>query len=134
MGYADYTYYTDAYHGTAIGAEAFLRLAETASAYLDAATLGRAKGAAGDDTEAVKKAMCALAEVFQDEERMNARTYSADRPVSSETVGGWSRSYGSQSLTGAETGLIESRKRDALWMYLANTGLLRARGYAPCRN
>lgn len=134
MAYADYTYYTDAYHGSAIGAEPFPRLAETASAYLDAATMGRAKSALGDQAEAVKKAMCALAEIFQDEERMNARAYSADRLVSSETVGGWSRSYGSQPLNGTETGLLESRKRNTLWMYLANTGLLRARGYAACRD
>lgn len=129
MAYADYTYYTDTYHGSAIGADAFPRLSERASRYIDAATLNRAKGASGARLEAVQNAACALAEIMQDEEKMNQTAYSTDRPVASETVGGWSRTFGTKSLSGTDVSLIDTRKREALLIYLGNTGLLQMRGY-----
>lgn len=134
MAYTDYHYYTDAYFGSAISPEDFPRLAERATEYVNAATQNRSQGALGATLEQIKKATCALAEVIQDEERLSARTYSAERPLSSETVGPWTKSYGSQSTTSVETSLIESRKRTALLTYLAQTGMLRARGYVPCRD
>lgn len=134
MAYADYQYYTDVYLGNAVSPEDFPRLAERASEYIDAATQNRAGSASGAALERVKKAVCALVEIIQDETRMSARTYSAERQLTSETVGPWTKSYGSQSATGVETGLIESRKRAVLLTYLAQTGMLRARGYLPCRD
>lgn len=129
MAYADYDYYESVYQGGAIGPEDFPRLARRASAYIDAATMDRARNAAGGRMEAVKQAACALAEVLQDEERTLKRTFTSDRPVQSETVGPWTKNYGSQTVTGAETGLIEHRKREALQIYLGPVGLLRMRGY-----
>lgn len=134
MAYADYQYYTDTYFGDAISPEAFPGLAERATEYINAVTQNRAQSATGAVLELVKKATCSLAEIIRDEGRMSARTYSAERPVSSETVGSWTKSYGSQSTTSVETSLIESRKRTALLTYLAQTGMLRARGYVPCRD
>lgn len=129
MAYADYSFYEGVFMGGAVAPEDFGRLSERASAYVDAATLNRAKNAAGECREAVKKAVCALAEVLQNEERLRARTFSADRPVQSETVGAWTKSYGSQAVTVAEAALLDSRKREALQTYLGPYGLLRARGY-----
>lgn len=129
MAYTDYEYYAQVYFGSAVSPEDFPRLAERASAYVDAATLHRASKAAGERMESVKKAVCALAEIIQDGERLERRTFSADRLVQSETVGSWSKSYGSQSATGIETGLLETRKRETLEIYLGPYGLLRARGY-----
>lgn len=134
MAYADYQYYTDVYFGNAVGPEDFPRLAERASESIDAATQNRAGSASGAALELVKKAVCALAELIQDEERMSARTYSAEPRLASETVGPWTKSYTSQSATGVEVSLIDSRKRAVLLTYLAQTGMLRARGYAPCRD
>lgn len=129
MAYVDYEYYTNTYHGSAIGADAFPRLSERASRYIDTATLNRAKSASGDRLKAVQNAACALAEIMQDEERMNQAAYSTDRPVASETVGGWSRTFGAKSVSGTDVNLIDSRKQETLLIYLGNTGLLQMRGY-----
>lgn len=128
MAYADYEYYEQVYGGNAVSPEDFPRLAERASAYIDAATLNRAAKATGERMEAVKKAVCALAEVIQNGERLEGRIFSADRLVQSETVGGWTKNFGSPSASGADISLIESRKREVLTIYLGPYGLLRARG------
>lgn len=130
MAYTDYAYYTDNYMGSAVGPMDFPRLAERASAYINAATMNRAATAAGARLEAVKMAVCALAEVIQDEERLGRRTFSTERPLQSESVGTWSKTYGNASATAAETGLLESRKREVLQIYLGPYGLLRMRGYS----
>lgn len=132
MVYADYTYYTSSYMGSAISIDDFPSLALKASAYLDYVTMGRAKNASSDAADAVKNAVCALCEIIQDSGKLNIVSTDTDRPVSSETVGSWSRSYGSKNVSPTDLQLIESRKREAVVMYLAPYGLLRARGYGPC--
>lgn len=132
MVYADYFYYIATYMGTDISEADFQALAVKASAYVDYITMGRAKNASGDAAEAVKNAVCALCEVIQDGEKLNAISSDATRQVSSETVGGWSRSFGTKSVSGTDLQFIESRKREAAAMYLAPYGLLKARGYGPC--
>lgn len=128
MAYADYAYYTETFGGTAIGPDAFPRLENLASALIGAATMRRSETASGERLEAVRNAACALAEVLQDVERLNRLVFSEERLVQSETVGGWTRNYGGQSTAGAETGRIESRKREVLQTYLGPYGLLRTRG------
>lgn len=132
MVYADYTYYVSGYMGTAVSEENFPALAAKASAYVDYVTMGRARNAAGDAADAVKNAVCSICEVMQDGDKLNAISSDATRPVSSETVGGWSRSYGTKSVSSNDLQLIENRKREAVVMYLAPYGLLKARGYGPC--
>ena len=102
MIYADYEYYATVYRGTAMDEEQFCGLARKASAYVDYITMSRARSAAGD------------------------------RPVSSETVGGWSRSFGSRNLSQADIQRTETRRREIVLAYLGPTGLLKARGYGPC--
>ena len=41
MEYADYAYYTDSYHGSAVAEQEWPRLSIQASAYLDMITMGR---------------------------------------------------------------------------------------------
>ena len=132
MVYADYTYYVSGYMGKVVSEESFPALAAKASAYVDYVTMGRARNAAGDAAEAVKSAVCAICEVMQDSEKLNAVSSDATRPVSSETVGGWSRSYGTKSVSSNDLQLIENRKREAVVMYLAPYGFLKARGCGPC--
>ncbi len=126
--YADYPYYVDAFGGTAIAESDFPALAGRASAQVDAATRGRAERTSGAARLAVQNAVCALAEVLQDERRMDETSFRAGGGVNKESVGSWSRTCeAGPSAAGSER--IEARKREALAVYLAGTGLLRAGAY-----
>lgn len=133
--YADYDFYLNSYFGNAISEEDFPRLSERASDYIRAATQGVSDRVDGWQLEAVKKASCAIADVLLDESILTASVYSGEAQVSSETVGGWSRSYRAASFSAAEADSIKTRKADALVMYLgglpAFSGIFKVRSY-PC--
>lgn len=132
MAYADYDYYVTKYGGTAVSLDDFPFLANKASAYIDAATMRRAKSATGEILDAVKMAMCALTDVFLDEENVNAASFSETAlmsSLSSETVGRWTKSYKTKAVSTADGQVLDKRKQDALTMYLGWTGLLNAQGY-----
>ena len=133
--YADYDFYLNSYFGNAISEEDFPRLSERASDYIRAATQGISDRVDGWQLEAVKKASCAIADVLLDESILTASVYSGEAQVSSETVGGWSRSYRAASFAAAEADNIKSRKADALVMYLgglpAFARIFKVRSY-PC--
>lgn len=118
--YADYDFYLNTYYGNAIPEEDFPRLSTRASDYIRSMTRGLSDTVDGVDLEAVKKASCAVADVLLDDEIMTASAFSGEQTVSSETVGGWSRSYGSSSFSTAAAEQIEKRKADALALYLKN--------------
>ena len=118
--YADYDFYLNTYFGNVISAEDFQRLSERASDYIRAATKGLSDTVDGWQLDAVRKASCAVADALLDEEIMNAGTFSGEQAVSSETVGSWSRSYGSSSFSATVAEQIEKRKTDALALYLKN--------------
>lgn len=138
MIYASYEFYSYVYFGKAIEPVDFPRFALQASSYLDWCTAGRAAKHA--DLEAVKMACCALAEDYQtiDSARMLANrslsSASGDGgELQSQTVGSWSKTYRSggssakDALSAAESAqeiLMSTAK-----MYLAGTGLLKAKGY-----
>lgn len=144
MAYADYTYYTEQFLGTAIKAEEFPRLSLCASAYLDYYTQGRA--AENADMDALKMACCAVAEQYQ---IIEAARLLASKSVAgsagnagelqSQTVGSWSKTYRSP---GESAGLAMDAAKSAsgalgavAWEYLAGTGLLyrgRRRCCEPC--
>lgn len=132
MAYADYEYYATEFYGTAIDEDAFLALAGRASAYVDYVTMNRARNVTNDAMIAVKNAVCALAEVMQDGERLNSVAFNAERLVASESVGDWSKSYGTKAVSSADMQLLEARKREIAAMYLAPYGLLKARGFGSC--
>lgn len=129
MAYADYGFYKNTYLGNVIDVDDFPRLSERASEYIYGVTQGMSDKATGRNAEAVKKAVCAIAEVMVDEEKMSSKTFSAERPVSSETVGSYSVSYGSPSLSNSEVGYIETRKKEILRIYLG--WMFKVRSY-PC--
>lgn len=131
MVYADYDFYIADYKGSTVPADQFDALAQKASAYIDYITMNRAKNAAGAALYAVQNAVCALAEVMADEAKMDTTAYSTAQPVASETVGGWSRSYGTRTVSTVDAQRIESRKRETAAMYLAPHGLL-YRGGCKC--
>ena len=98
MAYADYIYYATVYMGGSLTEDIFPALAVKASAYIDYVTMGRAKNAFGDAADAVKNAVCALAEIIQDSNKLNAVSTDTERAVSSETVGAWTRSFDSKNV------------------------------------
>lgn len=137
MAYADYDFYLNVYLGNVIAPEDFPRLAERASDYVYSVTKGAAEKVSGRDSEAVRKAVCAVAEVLLDESIMNASAFSGETTVSSESVGSWSRSYSSPSLSTAQVENIATRKREAIMLYLSEisafAGVFKVRSY-KCLN
>ena len=115
--YADYTYYTEQFRGTAIAQSDFDRLAMRASVLIDQVTFGRAATvvAAGTDTDTVDKikmAACAVAEMLHKDE-------SEGGEIQSERVGNLSVTY----VKGPARSLI-SRAREEAKPYLWDTYLM----------
>lgn len=109
--FADYTYYKDSFHGSAVSEADFPGLAVKASVYVRAVTFGRATA----DREEVKDATCAAAEMIQQLEKERSGTLKA-----SETVGNWTQGF----LNPNSLGLDErTRLSQAVDLYLAGTGL-----------
>ena len=113
--YADFTFYSTQYLGTAITESAFPQLALKASAVIDRITFSRTAAivtAATDTTTiiSVKMAMCAIADEIQTIANEVATGY-----ITSETVGSHSVSYTSyytSSLTDNDRYLIAAK----LWL------------------
>lgn len=124
MAFADYTFYTDVYYGTSLTAQEFPQAAERATDYLNYITRGKATA-----TEPVKRACCALAEIYQTITKAKASAASAGGEVQSEKVGSYSVTYRSGAETEAS---YEASLYQAAQMYLAHTGLL-YRGGRCCR-
>lgn len=118
MAYADYDFYLNVYLGNVIAEEDFPRLSERASEYVYSVTKGLCERVKGRDLEAVKKAVCAVAEIILDENIMGAAAFSGESAVSSESVGSWSRSYASPGLSAVQLEYLENRKREAIMLYL----------------
>ena len=134
MVYADYDYYSNVYLGSSISSDDFQRLAMRASAFLDYATMGRAAKHA--DLDAVKMACCAVADNYQTNKSLTASLESASGgagELQSQSVGSWSKTYKSGGSSASEALGVTANAQETLLataaMYLAGTGLLRARGY-----
>ena len=115
--YADYTYYTEQFRGTAIAQSDFDRLAMRASVLIDQVTFDRAEAvvAASTDTDTVDKikmATCAVAEMLNKDE-------SEGGEIQSERVGNYSVTY----VKGAARSLL-IRARDEAKPYLWDTYLM----------
>lgn len=135
MQYVSYYFYCNVFQGNVIAEEDFDRLCTRAYAYICGMTRGLCEKVPEGSRDAVRQAVCAVAEVLQDEERLYTRSFAEGRAVSSETVGGHTVSYSSGNVSAAETACLENRKRDALLLYLSRVpelaGLFKVRSY-PC--
>ena len=133
--YADYDFYLNEYHGNAISHEDFPQLSERASDYIRGATRFISDKVDGVALKAVRKCACAIADVLLDEAIMTAGAFSGEQAVSSESVGGWSKSYRAPSLAGPEVEYISQRKKEALLLYLGELpefkSIFKVRSY-PC--
>lgn len=125
MAYASYEFYAHNFMGSAIPCDDFPRLSERASEYLDYITRGRA--AQESHLPALQKACCALAEYYQVIE--NARNAALTGEITSQTVGGWSRTYRSGTEVAKE---YDAQLHAIAQRYLMATGLLYRGGGSPC--
>ena len=141
--YVDYTYYSGTYLGTAIAQADFPRLAARAQAIIDQLTYGRAAYEMGDGItppnpdvdiinpvddqiptapdpatqDAIKMAVCAVAEEYQRLDRV-----SGNQEIASEHVGNNSVSY-----VANKTQMLsdDSKFKRVAKLYLGSTGLMR---------
>lgn len=125
--YADYTYYTNTYLGSAIASADFNRLALRASAEIDKLTFDNAAVILAAATETavidkIKTATCAIAEEIQRQE-----TEGDLGGVSSERVGNHSISFSANSLAALSP---DQKIERVAKLYLANTYLM-YRGVYP---
>lgn len=109
MIYADYSYYTQQYHGTQPEG-AYHRLSRQASAYLDTLTMGRISGSLWATDSRVQDACCSVVEELAFQE--------AGGEVTTANNDGYMESYATSGKSHA------ARLYDAAALYLANTGLL----------
>lgn len=115
MAYADYTYYTDTFLGTAIAETDFPALALRASAVIDQITFGRAADDT-ENTEAIQNAMCAVAEELQ----RQSQSGNADG-ISSESQGRYSVAYYKHADKAKSN---QAKLQDAARVWLSNTYLM----------
>ena len=112
MPTADYQFYTEVFHGK-MAREDFDRLAVYASAYLEELTMGRITDGLPEDTALrVKKAQCAVTEVYLLQEQGGG--------VAAESNDGVSVTYVSGSAVKGEG----QRLYEAAALFLGPTGLL----------
>jgi len=119
--YADYTYYSTTYLGTAIASADFARLALRASAVIDNITFNRAAAIITADTPeatvtAIQNAVCAVAEEIQEEDLAGNLD-----GVAAESAGSRSVTYNKNSRNMLAN---EQKQLNAARLYLGNTGLL----------
>lgn len=120
MAYADYAYYSQTYYGNLINQADFPRLAARASEQIDRLTFGRAASDT-DNTEAIKMAMCAVAEALQAVENDGG----ADA-IQSESIGSSSVTYAKNS---SRLQTKTQKVTNAARTHLGDTGLMYA-GFA----
>jgi len=115
MAYADYAYYTGTYLGTAIAESDFPQLALRASQVVDNLTFGRA-ATDTENTNAIKNAMCAVAEELQKQDKSDG----ADG-IASESQGNYSVSYVATSNRSKSS---QTKLQDAAALWLQGTFLM----------
>lgn len=136
--YADYTFYTETYYGTAIAEADFPRLSSRASDFIDYYTRGKAERATEESAVTVlSKACCAIAEQMQTDENNRAIAAKAQAAalasstgeVKSESVGSWSATYATAGDYMGQNAADAQKAANAVYasiaaQYLAITGLL----------
>ena len=118
MVYADYVFYRDTYHGSAVDEDAFPVLSREASLFIDQLTYNRLNQG-WQVTDAVKMATCAVTERIQLAKQSGALSVNA--AVKSENNDGYSVAYHDLSLIRAQ---LQSDYEAAAYPYLIYTGLL----------
>jgi len=113
--YADYTFYSGTYLGTAIAEADFDRLALRASAWLDRMTYDRAASDTANTT-AIKMAVCAMAEELQ-----TIEDEGISGGIQSERVGPHQVTYSPKAM---QQRSMVKKLEEAARLYLATTFLM----------
>jgi len=116
MAYTDYNFYENSYKGTVVPSSDFDELSERATDYLRGRILVQNLDDGVDIStfDEVKRCICRLVELAY----IDAKNL--DIKVSSETVGGYSRSFQNGDISRD----LESRYDFAVRIYLGQTGFL----------
>lgn len=122
--YADYDFYVNVYLGNKITPDDFPRLSARASEYIRGLTRRRVECVPQCQREPIQLAVCAVAEIMQDEGLMVSRSFSGEQVVSSESVGSYSVSYSSPSISSSESDYIAQQKRETALQYLCTVPAL----------
>ena len=117
--FANYEFYQQEYHGTAIGsASSYSYYGGLAAEYIEQATFGRAISANENNLKKIKKCECRLADILAaNHENGNEN----EREVKSESVGGWSRTFAENQRSDEA---LAAKISDTIRLYLGLTGLL----------
>lgn len=116
--FVSYVFYKKNYLGNKINEDDFPYLSDRAYDYVYAQTKGIIDIVTGRALEMGKKAVCAIAEVIQNEDyAASKRTDGNGGVVSSESVGSWSKSYAT-GMNVSEAEYMGKRKRELLKLYL----------------
>lgn len=113
--YVDFSYYTESYGGKKLSKDDFGCAEKHAEVVLHQITFDRVKNLS-EIPEEVKQAICAMAEVSYREKKKTPG-------VKSETIDGYSVTYGDSGNTVGSSGVLNMMYQEAS-TYLANTGLL----------
>lgn len=128
--FADYQYYMEKFHGSAIPETAFPNVSLKASIYVKYITFGRVTDSYETDypqyADDIKTAVCAVAEVMYKEQMAAESTGNTDgREKKSETVGNVSVSYVTEGKEGElHEKTMERKQYAAAYPYLIHTGLM----------
>lgn len=114
----EYDFYANVFLGAKLGPEDFPRLAARGMRFVDGMCRGKCRAVPEQDWPQIQFAVCAVAEILADEERLENRC-----GITSETVGNYSVKYG--ALSRDEREYPDRKKRDALALYLSDVPALR---------
>lgn len=117
--YADFTFYHDIFHGSAVDQDAFAALERQASSFIDRITFNRLYQS-GQVTDTVKMADCAVVDTLKAHETTQQVAVTS-AGVKSENVDGYSVTYQSADDIRAA---VESAMLEAARPYLIYTGLM----------
>lgn len=122
--YADYTFYTETYCGSAVPEKDWPYVSRRASAVIDQITFGRLQNG-WPVTDAVQLAACAIADAIQAQQNENAQSHSG---IKSEDVDGYKVSYDSANTTRSRWAKEQLAAAD---LYLLRSDPLRYKGENP---
>lgn len=119
-----YSYYTDEYKGRAIAADDFPRYAGEAEMLVNTCTYGRIHHyqLREDDLQAVKQAVCAVAEIIYGDSQNKLRT--GGKSVKSENTDGYSVTYVDLPAGMTEEQALHQKCYTKIRLYLQDTTLL----------
>ena len=97
----------------------FPRLAARAGEFVEELCRGKCGSVPEQDWDLLRFAVCAVVEVLLNEERMEQRVFSGENNIVSESVGGYSVSYGSRALDSQTADYLERKKKEAAVRFLS---------------